>query len=210
MSKKLTQSEAGKLGAIQSAITTAKKKQGRINKYNLNPTKCQECNKSFSYEKRNNKFCDRSCSASFNNRGNVKNGTPKPKEKICKTCNEIFPFTRQSRNTTHCPKCIKEVNYKITIKNAKNIDELHSDKSRRLYLINKHSNKCFVCKNTTWNNVPIPIELDHIDGNSENNIEENLRLICPNCHALTNTYKNKNKGKGRAKRMKRYNDGKSY
>lgn len=43
----------------------------------------------------------------------------------------------------------------------------------------------------------IPLEIDHIDGNSENNSEENLRLICPNCHSLTATYKGANRGKGR-------------
>lgn len=47
-------------------------------------------------------------------------------------------------------------------------------------------------------------------GRSDNNILENLRLVCPNCHALTPTYKGKNAGNGRAKRRQRYIDGKSY
>ena len=56
----------------------------------------------------------------------------------------------------------------------------------------------------------VPIELDHIDGNSENNSLENLRILCPNCHSLTPTYKSSNKGKGRKYRRERYNIGKSY
>lgn len=43
----------------------------------------------------------------------------------------------------------------------------------------------------------IPLEIDHINGDSEDNSEENLRLICPNCHSLTATYRGANRGKGR-------------
>jgi 5-methylcytosine-specific restriction endonuclease McrA len=46
-----------------------------------------------------------------------------------------------------------------------------------------------------WCGKPVPLELDHIDGDPENNVRENLRLICPNCHAQTPTYKGKNVGK---------------
>lgn len=53
--------------------------------------------------------------------------------------------------------------------------------------------KCFKCQRTRWNGKPIPIELEHIDGNHENNSLTNLRLLCPNCHAQTDTYRGKNK-----------------
>lgn len=48
------------------------------------------------------------------------------------------------------------------------------------------------CQITTWNGKKAPLELDHIDGNSHNNSLENLRLLCPNCHAQTSTYRGKN------------------
>ena len=57
--------------------------------------------------------------------------------------------------------------------------------------------KCTCCGNTEWLSNPIPLELDHIDGNSENNSLTNLRLLCPNCHALTPTYRGKNKASAR-------------
>lgn len=51
---------------------------------------------------------------------------------------------------------------------------------------------CEVCDQTTWMNKPIPLELDHIDGVRNNHRKENLRLLCPNCHAQTDTYRGKN------------------
>ena len=46
-----------------------------------------------------------------------------------------------------------------------------------------------------WLNGVISLELDHINGDNTNNLIENLRYLCPNCHALTETYRGKNKGK---------------
>jgi hypothetical protein len=48
---------------------------------------------------------------------------------------------------------------------------------------------CQMCFNDEWLNGPIPLELDHINGKSDDNRFENLRLLCPNCHALTPTYR---------------------
>lgn len=48
-----------------------------------------------------------------------------------------------------------------------------------------------------------PLTIDHIDGNPRNSRIDNLRILCPNCHALTNTYGALNKGSGRTTRYKR-------
>jgi Zn finger protein HypA/HybF involved in hydrogenase expression len=53
--------------------------------------------------------------------------------------------------------------------------------------------ECENCKLREWNGQPAPLELDHINGNHEDNRIENLQILCPNCHAQTETYRGKNK-----------------
>lgn len=55
--------------------------------------------------------------------------------------------------------------------------------------------RCEVCGLTEWNGMPIPLELDHINGRRDDNRLENIRLICPNCHAQTPTYRVRNIGR---------------
>lgn len=74
------------------------------------------------------------------------------------------------------------------------------------YLRRKYKDKCSVCG---WNTInqhlnKVPLEIDHINGNSEDNTEKNLRIICPNCHSLSANYRNLNRGRGRAWRMLKY------
>ncbi len=76
----------------------------------------------------------------------------------------------------------------------------------RRYLEDKYGNKCARCG---WHEVnpytnKIPLEIDHIDGDYLNNKEENLILLCPNCHSLTSTYKGSNRGHSRQGRQKYY------
>jgi hypothetical protein len=53
--------------------------------------------------------------------------------------------------------------------------------------------KCYSCGLTNWKSLPIPLELEHRNGNPQDNSLDNLTLLCPNCHALTATYRGKNK-----------------
>lgn len=65
---------------------------------------------------------------------------------------------------------------------------------------------CSSCGINEWQNKPISLEVDHIDGDSSNNYPDNIRLLCPNCHSQTPTYKFRNYGnpKGKEHRRKRY------
>ncbi len=82
-------------------------------------------------------------------------------------------------------------------------DEALSDHVRR-YLIEKYGERCGKCGWREHNpfTSQVPLTVHHIDGNWSNNCEENLILLCPNCHALTENYMNLNKGKGRTYRRK--------
>lgn len=66
---------------------------------------------------------------------------------------------------------------------------------RRLITSGLREHRCVRCGGTAWEGSPIPLEIDHIDGDRTNNQLENLRLMCPNCHALTPTYRGRNIGR---------------
>ena len=71
------------------------------------------------------------------------------------------------------------------------------------YLRRKFGDRCQICG---WSQVNpksglVPLVADHIDGNWRNNIESNLRLLCPNCDSLTPTYAGLNRGNGRSNRV---------
>lgn len=51
---------------------------------------------------------------------------------------------------------------------------------------------CERCGNSEWEGQPIPLEVHHINGDKTKNELSNLQLLCPNCHALTSTYRGKN------------------
>ena len=52
-------------------------------------------------------------------------------------------------------------------------------------------NQCTICHIESWQNKKIVCELDHIDGNRTNHRLENLRMLCPNCHSQTDTFRSK-------------------
>lgn len=56
-------------------------------------------------------------------------------------------------------------------------------------------NECSMCGNSEWMGHKLVLELDHIDGNPRNNTTENFRLLCPNCHSTTDTWRGRNVGK---------------
>ena len=75
-----------------------------------------------------------------------------------------------------------------------NYPHYQSNKLRiRLFTEKIKEEKCEICGLTEWFGKKVPLELDHIDGNRYNHTLNNLRIMCPNCHAQTDTYRGKNK-----------------
>lgn len=62
---------------------------------------------------------------------------------------------------------------------------------KRLISEGYKTGECEVCEITEWNGKPITIELDHIDGDRNNHTLENLKMLCPNCHSQTPTFRGK-------------------
>lgn len=67
----------------------------------------------------------------------------------------------------------------------------------RKYLAEKRGYKCEVCGVSDWQDKPITLHVDHINGDPSNDLPSNLRLICPNCHSQTEFLGGANKGRGR-------------
>jgi hypothetical protein len=76
-------------------------------------------------------------------------------------------------------------------KELKPFDGLVKPAAIKKRLIQEHGHQCQKCFNTTWNDLTITLELEHIDGNNRNNSKENLMLLCPNCHSQTPTWRNR-------------------
>jgi hypothetical protein len=193
-SKKAIKEKLNKLGYKQSDYVVKKCHEDK---------KCECCGITFnSLISDNRKYCSQSCSVTITN-------TLRKKTKNCLECGNIII----GKNKIYCNhKCNKDYNLKLIFKSIENGDTTIKSRMIKKYLIHIHGEKCMECGwcsiNPTSNKVPI--ELEHIDGNSENNSLDNLKLLCPNCHSLTSTYKALNKGNGRHNRMIRYNNGKSY
>ena len=117
--------------------------------------------------------------------------------------------TKSTRNKKYCSlKCQNEVQTAKIIASWKAGEIEGYDKSLclrrpiRNYLIKKANNKCVKCG---WGEInpitgKVPLQVDHVDGDAKNCAEENLKVLCPNCHALTPTFGSLNTGKGYKKR----------
>ncbi len=153
-----------------------------------NKRHCKQCGS----ETTNPSFCSNNCAGSFNNKVYPKRIA---KTKECKFCNKSIKGLKAFCNKN----CY--LSHRFNLK----FDEIYAGKvtsrpTLKKFLIAVKGYVCWTCGNSKWLNKPIPLELDHINGKYQDNGLDNLRLLCPNCHALTSTYKARNKGNGRSYR----------
>jgi len=118
----------------------------------------------------------------------------------CINCGKESEYSRHHKANKFCSNaCQQEVRRKATIDKVK--QGKTSDRAQiRKVLISEFGRKCSCCGLEVWQGQPIPIEVDHIDGNAGNNDYNNVRLVCANCHGITSTWKGRNRGNGRAAR----------
>jgi hypothetical protein len=194
--------ESGRLGWEASREKLQAQLDARISeaKAKSEGKKCANCGKPLPYEKRRFKTCSQKCSgrARF----------PRP-PKFCFCGAEIVGKDAVSKQTCSF-RCATDKKYRDYIARWLNGEESGGTWSGvsgwvRRWLVEQNGEKCSKCgwaeRHPKTNRVPI--QTDHADGDPYNHRPENLRLVCPNCHSLTETFGNLNKGNGRRERKRR-------
>lgn len=164
----------------------------------LSKTKyCIVCGKKL--KKSQVKFCSHSCSAHYTN-------TYRAEKKFCRNCGKELCGSQRDFCSLDCQHDFYYNQYierwKNGLENGLSGEYGISQRIKR-YLMEKYGCRCEKCGWSEKNEFTgtIPLEVHHVDGNYLNNSEENLQLLCPNCHSLTEHAKshNKNGRKGRKK-----------
>ena len=148
------------------------------------------------------KFCNKSCAASYNNLSRERD------KNYCLNCRK--EIRKQNKYCSHrCQHEYQQIEWEQKWLNGEvsgNRSSIWLDTSDRLrtYLFKKYNNACSQCG---WGEVnphtgKIPLEIHHIDGDSNNSGPDNVTLLCPNCHSLTSTYRVMNRGRGRKRTWK--------
>lgn len=121
---------------------------------------------------------------------------------VCKNCQTKFKKSRNTKNlfcSKSCNLIFRRKERNIAIENG----EIFDISTMKRYLVDI-SNICSECGiSDYYNGKPIVLQCDHIDGNSDNNALNNLRLLCPNCHSQTETFGSKGMGNRYKKLNKR-------
>ena len=168
---------------------------------------CLYCGKEIVDGDSRKKFCNHSCAASYNNKGIVRNG--KPHNRLCLYCGkELLPYQRNF--CCHEHQVLQK--YEQYIERWKKGEEnglkgkYDIASSVRRYIFEKNEGKCECCGGSYINphtNLSV-LQIHHKDGDCTNNKEENLQLLCPTCHAMTENFGSRNKNATRKDNRKRY------
>ena len=114
-------------------------------------------------------------------------------------------LTRYKKINKYCSKeCETNYKWKFTTKPRIENGEVVDYRPLKRYLIEIYGEQCSECGQLPiWNDKPLTLQLDHIDGNSDNNFPLNIRLLCPHCHSQTDTFGSKGMGNRYKKTSKR-------
>jgi len=150
------------------------------------------------FETKNPKFCSKSCSAKYNNKAYPKRCV----EGHCRRCSSLISSTR-----TYCKSCWDRRGSDVAFGKVQlwingewsGGSKRKLSNSVRNFLLKESNYLCSKCgfgkKHPDDGNSIL--EINHIDGDGTNHSKENLEVLCPNCHALTSSYRGRNYGNGR-------------
>lgn len=138
------------------------------------------CGQKAKYQLSNGKWC---CEPSYNQCLSLRKKNSQSLRKVYKGRRKSYTVNQDALDRAH----------KTYRKNLqKKYDQLpfhkKPDGERRKIVLKEQDNKCLICGTEQWQDKPLKLHLDHIDGHTQNNSRENLRFLCPNCHSQTPTY----------------------
>ena len=138
--------------------------------------------------------CDK-CKAKKFTKIYLNKGKPKPICPVCDTTLEKFGSICCSNECASIHR--KNVQHEqIRASNG----TCHGIRVLKQFLIDTTGHKCCICNGEEWNEMPMPLVIDHINGRAKDNRLENLRLVCGNCDMQLPTYKSKNKNSDRKRK----------
>jgi hypothetical protein len=159
---------------------------------------CKNCQKSLKVGQ--GKFCSHSCSSTFYNKD-------RKIEIHCLFCGiSVYGDSHRKYCSKKCQQATQRKNFiqrwKLGLEKGWTSKTVLISAIIRDYLFVKFNNKCAQCR---WGEVnqhscKIPLQVHHIDGDAKNCQENNLNLLCPNCHSLTENFGGCNKKSSRSER----------
>lgn len=175
------------------------------------PNKCLYCGKEIIGPDRfRKKFCNNTCSINYQYDNNIRKTN---KDNKCLYCGNIIKHSKSKRDKKYCSNdCYINYLNDIKINKWKNGEETGCDISGNIknflkdFLLKKVNYKCQECGYDKLNKYTgkTILQIHHIDGDCFNTKEENLKVLCPNCHALTENFGSRNKNSTRIDRRTKY------
>jgi Zn finger protein HypA/HybF involved in hydrogenase expression len=101
-----------------------------------------------------------------------------------------FLGSRTNSGPGHLP--VRKPAAELLVKKPELAARTHANKLRRALVEIGRELRCEGCGLDCWRDMPITLEIDHINGEHNDNRRDNLRFLCPNCHSQTETYCVKN------------------
>ena len=154
---------------------------------------CNKCGKEFEPVKGLKNYCSLACR-------NSRVRTDEIKSKISNSAKKSDKVKIANSNPERIKKAVEKYKKTVVKRNEKKIIKIMETQfeeltwsDKRLKIYHEQNCKCNNCGNDKWQGEDIPLELEHKDGDHFNNNRNNLELLCPNCHALTDTWRGRNK-----------------
>lgn len=178
----------------------------KVRLYDENPKYCKTCNTKIEYcsDIKNKIYCNSSCAASSTNKVRERVGVkPALSTTKCECCNKEFKYPTKQLDRKYCSvKCQREKQTSILVQEwLAGEHPGYVGKTKQIckfvrrYL---HETRGTSCEECGWDkrhpvDGSVLTEIDHIDGDAGNNKLSNLKILCPNCHAMTPTFRARNK-----------------